>query len=284
MTFTLDLPPEELDFELCLFCGQVFRFERLASDSSRGSLRFLGFDGQDTYHILQTRGGWEIEGDRGAFERLFRFDMPHERLHRELVARGAEMAELIAAVPGLRTMRPSSAHETFFCFLCSSNNHISRITQMIRTLASFGEGGRFPEAGVIAEIGEARLREMGFGYRAFSISRAAGRLAAEPALLDELRGAAYGDAFAELLTFNGVGPKLADCICLYSLDKTEAVPVDTHMWQAFTRVYRPDWASVTLTARRMRDVGEAMRDRFGEYAGFAQHYLFVENLRRSKIR
>lgn len=27
-----------------------------------------------------------------------------------------------------------------------------------------------------------------------------------------------------------VGPKVADCICLMSLDKTGAIPVDTHVW------------------------------------------------------
>lgn len=192
------------------------------------------------------------------------------------------MERMIAAVPGLRTMRPSDAAETFFCFLCSSNNNIARITQMIGKLAAFGHDGCFPSPEVIALIGEEKLRELGFGYRAASISRAATRLAEEPRLLDTLSRVPYEEAFAELLTFHGVGPKLADCICLFSLDHTEAVPVDTHMWQAFTRAYRPDLSHLHPSEKRMRDVGEFMRDRFGKLAGFAHHYLFVENLRRSK--
>jgi N-glycosylase/DNA lyase len=35
----------------------------------------------------------------------------------------------------------------------------------------------------------------------------------------------------------GVGAKVADCVCLMSLDKTDAIPVDTHVWQISCRDY-----------------------------------------------
>lgn len=34
-----------------------------------------------------------------------------------------------------------------------------------------------------------------------------------------------------LSTLPGVGPKVAACIALFSLDQHHAVPVDTHVWQ-----------------------------------------------------
>lgn len=46
-----------------------------------------------------------------------------------------------------------------------------------------------------------------------------------------LRQSAYSQASTELCTLPGVGPKVAACVCLFSLDKHEAVPVDTHVWQ-----------------------------------------------------
>lgn len=271
-TFTLS-PSVEIDFELCLFCGQVFRFIRTLNGYS-------GFDGPHSFELVRGAEDWQITGDRDAFERLFRLDLPIESLHQDLIRCGPEMEAIIGASPGLRTMRPSDAAETFFCFLCTSNNNIARITQMISKLSEYGSGGHFPSAEAIAAIGEARLRELGFGYRALGIAEAAGRLAREPGLLGELSKAPYEEAFAELLTFRGVGPKLADCIALYSLGHTEAVPVDTHMWQAYCRHYGDP--GVPLTDRRMREVGDFMRGRFGGLAGFAQHYLFVENLRRKR--
>ena len=39
------------------------------------------------------------------------------------------------------------------------------------------------------------------------------------------------DAIAALCTLPGVGPKVAACIALFSLDQHSAIPVDTHVWQ-----------------------------------------------------
>ena len=35
------------------------------------------------------------------------------------------------------------------------------------------------------------------------------------------------------------GLQVAACICLFSLDKHEAIPVDTHVWQLATKFYTP---------------------------------------------
>jgi len=34
-----------------------------------------------------------------------------------------------------------------------------------------------------------------------------------------------------LCTLPGVGPKVAACIALFSLDQNHAIPVDTHVWK-----------------------------------------------------
>lgn len=39
------------------------------------------------------------------------------------------------------------------------------------------------------------------------------------------------DAIDALSTLPGVGPKVAACVALFSLDQHHAIPVDTHVWQ-----------------------------------------------------
>ena len=68
--------------------------------------------------------------------------------------------------------------------------------------------------------------------------------------LTRLQRTDYQDAHDELLSIKGIGPKLADCICLFALHHTEAVPVDTHLWQAAKRLYFPDWTGKSLTGLR----------------------------------
>lgn len=52
--------------------------------------------------------------------------------------------------------------------------------------------------------------------------------------------------------------KVADCVCLMSLDKAEAVPVDTHVWQIAKRDYSfaPGSGQKSITDKLHRDLGQ----------------------------
>lgn len=80
----------------------------------------------------------------------------------------------------------------------------------------------------------------------------------------------------------GVGPKVAACICLFSLDKHDAIPVDTHVWDLATRYYAPHLAKKALTPKLHAVVQQAFVDRFGPYAGWAHNCLFVSELASHK--
>uniref|UniRef100_A0A453DZI1 DNA-(apurinic or apyrimidinic site) lyase n=1 Tax=Aegilops tauschii subsp. strangulata TaxID=200361 RepID=A0A453DZI1_AEGTS len=146
--------------------------------------------------------------------------------------------------------------ECLFQFLCSSNNNIARIEKMVWTLAGYGErlgevGGfvfhRFPTVERLARVSEQELREAGFGYRAKYVVGTAKELMAKPGggakWLALLRDRELLEVIEGLCTLPGVGPKVAACIALFSLDKNQAIPVDTHVW-------KPNLASM-LVGRRM---------------------------------
>ncbi|CAA6663847.1 unnamed protein product [Spirodela intermedia] len=160
--------------------------------------------------------------------------------------------------------------ECLFQFLCSSNNNIARIERMVAAVSAFGEHlgtvegvdfHHFPSIDRLAEVSEEQLRKAGFGYRSvifcLSFSRcpaseARGRRGVAP-FPARLGAHAVTEA---LCTLPGVGPKVAACVALFSLDQHHAIPVDTHVWQGLG----------------------AFVDRFGRYAGWAQTALFVGEL------
>jgi 3-methyladenine DNA glycosylase/8-oxoguanine DNA glycosylase len=76
----------------------------------------------------------------------------------------------------------------------------------------------------------------------------------------------------------GVGAKVADCVSLFSLDKDDAIPGDTHVRQMVERHYAPELAGKSLTPTVYAAIGDALRNRFGPMAGWAQQYLFYEDL------
>jgi 3-methyladenine DNA glycosylase/8-oxoguanine DNA glycosylase len=101
-----------------------------------------------------------------------------------------------------------------------------------------GSGGvyyAFPSLAQLAAATEDELRALGFGYRAKFITGAARVLHEKDgggdAWLMALRTATAAEAAAALEELPGVGPKVAACVALFSLDKADAIPVDTHVWQ-----------------------------------------------------
>jgi len=85
----------------------------------------------------------------------------------------------------------------------------------------------------------------------------------------------------ELLTeLPGVGPKVASCVALFSLDKHGAVPVDTHVWDLAKKYYARDAlrGKAAPQAALHPIVQKAFTDAFGPYAGWAHNALFVGEL------
>lgn len=149
---------------------------------------------------------------------------------------------------------------------------------------------------------EQHLRELGFGYRAKYIHQTAVLVSQkEDGWLDSLRNPespafgrkackgeemrpegrqGYRDAHEALLSLQGVGPKVADCVALMGLGWGEAVPVDTHVWQIAVRDYKfGKGKHSSLTKATYDAVGNKFRSLWGKEAGWAHSVLFTADLR-----
>jgi len=90
----------------------------------------------------------------------------------------------------------------------------------------------------------------------------------------------YREAHEKLLELQGVGPKVADCVCLMGLGWGEAVPVDTHVWQIAQRDYKfGKGGNKSLTRATYDAVGNHFRKLWGKEAGWAHSVLFTADLR-----
>ncbi|KAL3141464.1 hypothetical protein ABBQ32_005027 [Trebouxia sp. C0010 RCD-2024] len=228
-----------------------------------------------------------------------------------------------AYFPGARVLRQDPV-ECLFEFICSSNNHISRIHGMVERLcrdygtplphsslisnapAVKAEGSEaeewqpqqqsvpdlafyaFPTLEQLSAASEAALRAEGFGYRAKFITGTVQALLAKPGggqqWLLSLRDIPYKEASEALCQLSGIGPKVAACICLFALDKHEAIPVDTHVWQLAVRYYTPHLKGKTMNKKIMVAVEQAFIDRFGPWAGWAHNTLFISELASQRDR
>ncbi|KAI9594748.1 DNA glycosylase [Syncephalis fuscata] len=208
------------------------------------------------------------------------------------------IARSAATTTGVRILRLTPA-EALISFICSSNNHVGRISSMVQRLCL--ELGTyhgtvddipihaFPQLADLAPASiESKLRQWGFGYRARFIRETAQHIIDKQPKgedwLDTISQLSYAEAKAALIKLPGVGPKVADCICLFGLDMPEAVPVDTHLWRIAQRDYglgRQRQLTKTLTAREYDAVGDCLRRHFGMEAGWAHSFLFTSELRKN---
>lgn len=233
-------------------------------------------------------------------------------LYAQWSAADANFAKKAPKFTGVRILR-QDAWEALVGFICSSNNNIARISQMMHKLCIHygpllgqldGEPYHdFPEPAALAKEGvEANLRTLGFGYRARYIYQTACMVVEKPSgWLDSLRNPeapilgveaadggewaasgreGYRKAHEELITLQGVGPKVADCVCLMGLGWGEAVPVDTHVWQIAQRDYKFGRGKhSSLTKATYDAVGDKFRSLWGKEAGWAHSVLFTADLK-----
>src|SRR6266498_5860190 len=156
------------------------------------------------------------------------------------------LLKLLKRYTGLRLIR-QDPHQCMISFACSSNTNIAMIRRMLVNLSrKFGsriqmDGNNFFTFPTIKRLHNASINELcscGTGFRAKTIKSIAEKIVGGSLSTDELRGFGYSEAKEMLLSISGIGNKIADCILLFSLEKTEAFPIDIWIARSLYSYYR----------------------------------------------
>jgi N-glycosylase/DNA lyase len=267
-----------LSLRYSLFNGQAFTWHKAGND-------FFGTCGGAYYELRHDPQGaieWRSAGGSSAsLLDYFALELDYDKLFEGLIQKDSNFKKRFEQARGLRIMR-QDPWECTVAFVCSQNNNIKRITVMVQTICRelgeeiyVGEHGAFhtfPSPEKLASTSEQHLRDLGFGYRAKYLVAMAKQLVEKggTSYLQKLRGASEETPpSTSLIQFPGIGPKVADCISLFSLDCHWLVPVDTHMFQLCQKTY----------GRSFSDYGQArkfLQEKLGgKYAGLAHSFLFT---------
>ncbi|MDQ2686577.1 MAG: hypothetical protein M3Y28_01790 [Armatimonadota bacterium] len=300
---TFAFPLHELHIEHTVICGQTFRWKQDKQGWWSCLLPVTGSPPNVPRHQLvrlwQERESVFYEtlprsNDLKLVRDYFRLDIDLDALTREFARVDPHIQPALSDFPGLRVLR-QDPEECLFSFLCTPAAPLHRIRSAITSLCrAYGDsfpGGAvagvmhhgFPPTQRFAEASIPQMEKFGLGFRAKRIKEAAQQVMANGGAgwLLSLRSLPYPEARAALMTLSGVGEKIADCVCLFSLDKDDAIPVDTHIRQIVQRRYVTAEIRPTLPAggkKLDQALGDILRERFGAMAGWAQQYLFFGDL------
>lgn len=166
--------------------------------------------------------------------------------------------------------------ECLLSFIISTQNGIPRIKKIVSKLSSmYGdkiefEGKEyycFPTPEQLKGITEKDLEPLKAGYRAAYIVDCVNKVVSGETDLEKISLMDTDDARKELLKIKGVGPKVADCVMLFSMGKYESFPIDVWVKRTMSTLYLDENASIN-------EIQKYAKENFGKYAGMAQQYLF----------
>ena len=274
MLLDIDQP---LDLAATLESGQAHRWRR-EGDWYSGVVQgaFVKMR-QDVNGRVEFRCGAGSEDSQALMlYPYFRLDDDIQAVYAE-IGRDQRVAAMVRKYPGLRLLR-LEPWECLIAFICSANSNIPRIHQVMERMSThLGDAleldgdvrHAFPTPAQLVEAGEPELRRLGLGFRAPYVDQAARRVVEGILDLPELVRMPYQDAKEQLMACPGIGPKIADCVAVFSLEKLEAFPIDVWVRRALGEWYFPD-----QKIPPDRVLLEWAHGYFGRYAGYAQQYLF----------
>jgi N-glycosylase/DNA lyase len=305
LDFTLNLANVPFDLGHTLDSGQAFRWVQ------RGEWWYGIIPGgmvkvkqEDASLVCVTENEYLTSQ---AVHAYFRLDVDLEHVYSK-IRKDDHVTEAIQRYYGLQLIQ-QDVWECLVSFVIATNTNIPRIKLMISKLCErFGEKASFegnqyalfPRPNSLAEASHDDLTSCGLGYRARFVKSVAQKVESGTVDLEELKLLDYERARQVLVerllgekTLLGIGKKAADCILLFSCGKDSSFPIDIWMARALARYYpqlldeevadrlRLHASSETkLSAGTYERISLAMRDYFGEYAGYAQQYLFHDARKR----
>ena len=171
--------------------------------------------------------------------------------------------------------------ETIISFIISANNNIPRIKGIIDRLSEkYGEkleyDGReyysFPEPIALKDVSVAEYRSLGLGFRDIRLYETTQKILNNEFDLNGQWNLDTGTVYKNLLELSGVGPKVADCILLFSdLKRFDVFPIDVWIRRVMNDLYIHNDDETKVSKVQIQKLAD---EKFGNLKGLAQQYLF----------
>lgn len=261
-------------------CGQCFRFNKQEDESYTGVVRnnVINVKKVDNEIHIKSVGQENLEE---LVINYFDLNRDYEQIKDKLSKIDENMQKSISYGKGIRILN-QDLWETIISFIISANNNIPRIKGIIDRMSErYGkkiifEGKEYYTFPTVDELSKASvedLRALGLGFRDVRVYETTKMIKNKEVDLEQLKNEKdFNKVRNTLLTLPGVGPKVADCILLFStLKRWEAFPIDVWVRRVMNELYikNPDETKV-----KKEEIEKIAYEKFGNLAGIAQQYLF----------
>lgn len=261
-------------------CGQCFRW----NENEDGS--YIGIVKNNVIKITQTNNNIIVKSyGKDDIAELFNFyfDMntDYEKIKIKLSQIDSYMLESIKYGEGIRILN-QDLWETIMSFIISANNNIPRIKGIIEKLSrTYGNEiiwnnekyYSFPTINQLSKATVEDFRKLGLGFRDIRMYETTKMILEKQIDLEKLHQEKDTNIVREeLLKLSGVGPKVADCILLFStLKRFDVFPIDVWVRRVMNELYIKNTDETKVSKKQILEIAQ---EKFGNLSGIAQQYLF----------
>ncbi|HCT63905.1 MAG TPA: hypothetical protein DIC60_01270 [Lachnospiraceae bacterium] len=259
-----------------LECGQCFNFNKLGEEN------YIVTAFGAALHLYSKDGEIVFEDTtEDEFKRIwmdyFDLNRNYGDIKKLLSKKDETMRAALEYAPGIRIIN-QDFFQCLISFIISQNNRIPMIKKVVYNLSKkYGEYIKtvegedyfsFPTPEKLYGISGDELMECKTGFRGKYIADAVTKYVEGNINHKSFGELTTKDVQAVLMSIHGVGPKVADCVMLFSLKRSDAFPTDVWVKRIMSYFY------FNKKDTPIKDIHRMAEEKFGEYAGFAQQYLF----------
>ena len=261
-------------------CGQCFRWNKQKDGSYTGIFKQNVVNVKKADNKIIFRGICK-ENIKDECIKYFDLNTNYDNIKSKLSNVDNYLKTSIEYGEGIRILN-QDLWETLISFIISANNNIPRIKGIIERISkSYGEKivwdkaeyYTFPTPQELSKASVEDLRNIGLGFRDVRVYETTKIINENPNKLNELEDEKDVNRLREeLLEFPGVGPKVADCVMLFStLKRLEVFPIDVWVRRVMNELYIKNEDETKINKK---EIEELAKIKYGNLAGIAQQYLF----------
>ena len=261
-------------------CGQCFRWNKENDGSYTGVFKSNVLNVQKNNNKIIFKG--IVNGNiKDVVEDYFDLKRNYSKIKKELSKIDENIKESVKYGSGIRILN-QELFETIISFIISANNNIPRIKGIIeRICLNYGNeivwNGKkyytFPKVENLKNAGIEEYRKLGAGFRDKRLYETVQIISSKK--IDINKWYQEENTFKvreELLMLSGVGPKVADCILLFSdLKRFDVFPIDVWVRRVMNELYIKDADETKVNKKQIEKIA---LEKFGKLEGLAQQYLF----------
>ena len=261
-------------------CGQCFRWNEQEDGSYTGVIKNAILNVKKENENIIFTGICE-EDIKSLIEYYFDLNTDYEKIKQKLSNIDEYLKTSIEYGKGIRILN-QDLWEMIISFIISANNNIPRIKGIIERLSQkYGneiewKGQKyytFPTAEQLKDVTVEKYRKLGLGCRDIRLYETTQMILNKEVDLEKLKNNPNTQEVRnELLTLSGVGPKVADCILLFSdLKRFDIFPIDVWIRRVMNDLYIKENDETKVSKTKIEKLAE---EKFGDLKGLAQQYLF----------